>query len=104
MHVFVARICGPIEASIKLSREIAWDTSGWELSRRVELEVRTIKKGDRVISPFTTSDGTCEFCREGLQSSCVQREFWGGSNDGGQAEAIRVPYADGTLVVVSTLG
>ena len=66
----------------------------------VESEVRTIKKGDRVISPFTTSDGTCEFCREGLQSSCVQREFWGGSNDGGQAEAIRVPYADGTLVVV----
>nr|WP_268905954.1 alcohol dehydrogenase catalytic domain-containing protein [Dictyobacter formicarum] len=54
-------------------------------------EVRTIKKGDRVISPFVTSDGTCEFCRAGLQSSCVHVGFWGGPNDGGQGEAVRVP-------------
>ena len=37
----------------------------------VGAQVRTIKKGDRVISPFLISDGTCEFCREGLPSSCV---------------------------------
>ncbi len=66
----------------------------------VGAEVRTIKKGDRVISPFLISDGTCEFCREGLPSSCIHGERWGGSNNGGQAEAIRVPYADGTLVVI----
>ena len=66
----------------------------------VGAEVRTIKKGDRVISPFLISDGTCEFCREGLPSSCVHGERYGGPNNGGQAEAIRVPYADGTLVVV----
>ncbi|HWZ19688.1 MAG TPA: alcohol dehydrogenase catalytic domain-containing protein [Ktedonobacteraceae bacterium] len=66
----------------------------------VGAEVRTIKKGDRVISPFLISDGTCEFCREGLPSSCVHGERWGGPNDGGQGEAVRVPYADGTLVVV----
>jgi threonine dehydrogenase-like Zn-dependent dehydrogenase len=66
----------------------------------VGAEVQTIKKGDRVISPFLISDGTCEFCREGLPSSCIHGERWGGSNNGGQAEAIRVPYADGTLVVV----
>ena len=63
-------------------------------------EVRTIKKGDRVISPFLISDGTCEFCHEGLQSSCVHGQRYGGTNNGGQAEAIRVPYADGTLVVI----
>ena len=66
----------------------------------VGAQVRTLKKGDRVISPFLISDGTCEFCREGLPSSCIHGERWGGSNNGGQAEAIRVPYADGTLVVV----
>jgi len=66
----------------------------------VGAEVRTIKKGDGVISPFLISDGTCEFCREGLPSSCVHGERWGGPNDGGQGEAVRVPYADGTLVVV----
>jgi threonine dehydrogenase-like Zn-dependent dehydrogenase len=66
----------------------------------VGAEVRTIKKGDRVISPFLTSDGTCEFCRAGLQSSCVHGGQWGGRNDGGQGEAVRVPYADGTLIVL----
>ena len=34
-------------------------------------EVRTVKPGDRVIAPFVFSDGTCEFCRKGLQTSCL---------------------------------
>src|SRR6266702_505658 len=66
----------------------------------VGTEVRTIKKGDRVISPFLISDGTCEFCHEGLQSSCVHGQRYGGPNGGGQGEAVRVPNADGTLVVL----
>jgi threonine dehydrogenase-like Zn-dependent dehydrogenase len=66
----------------------------------VGTEVHTLKKGDRVISPFLISDGTCEFCRADLPSSCVHGARWGGRNNGGQAEAIRVPYADGTLVVL----
>ena len=63
-------------------------------------EVTTVKKGDLVVSPFAISDGTCEFCREGLQTSCVhpQASFWDGQPEGAQAEAIRVPLADGTLV------
>ena len=61
-------------------------------------EVRTLKRGDFVIAPFAISDGTCEFCREGLQTSCVDGGWWGGTeNDGGQGEALRVPHADGTL-------
>jgi hypothetical protein len=64
----------------------------------VGADVRTVRKGDRVIAPFAFSDGTCEFCREGLQTSCVHGGFWGGHHDGGQGEAVRVPLADGTLV------
>ena len=62
-------------------------------------EVTTVKKGDLVVSPFAVSDGTCEFCHEGLYTSCAHGAFWDGIPDeGAQAEAIRVPFADGTLV------
>ena len=61
-------------------------------------DVRTVKKGDLVVAPFAWSDGTCEFCRQGLQTSCLHGGFWGGELDGGQGEAVRVPQADGTLV------
>jgi len=61
-------------------------------------DVRTVKKGDLVVAPFAWSDGTCEFCRRGLQTSCLHGGFWGGQLDGGQGEAVRVPLADGTLV------
>ena len=55
--------------------------------------------GDLVVAPFVWSDGTCDFCREGLQTSCRHGGFWGVDGfDGGQGEAVRVPHADGTLV------
>ncbi|KQP25354.1 MULTISPECIES: alcohol dehydrogenase catalytic domain-containing protein [unclassified Aeromicrobium] len=61
--------------------------------------VTTVTKGDLVVAPFAISDGTCEFCREGLHTSCIHGSFWDTLPDeGGQAEAARVPYADGTLV------
>jgi len=64
-------------------------------------DVRTVKKGDLVVAPFAWSDGTCEFCRQGLQTSCLHGGWWGGVTlDGGQGEAVRVPQADGTLVVL----
>ena len=61
-------------------------------------DVRTVKKGDLVVAPFAWSDGTCEFCQQGIQTSCLHGGFWGGELDGGQGEAVRVPLADGTLV------
>ena len=62
-------------------------------------DVRTVRKGDFVISPFAFQDNTCQFCREGFQTSCVHGGWYGaGGVGGGQAEAIRVPQADGTLV------
>jgi threonine dehydrogenase-like Zn-dependent dehydrogenase len=64
-------------------------------------EVRTVKPGELVVSPFLWSDGTCVFCREGLQSECLHGGRYGfGDVDGGQGEAVRVPQADGTLVVL----
>jgi threonine dehydrogenase-like Zn-dependent dehydrogenase len=67
----------------------------------VGADVRTLKRGDLVVAPFAWSDGTCEFCREGLQTSCLHGGWWGGTElDGGQGEAVRVPQADGTLVVL----
>ena len=62
-------------------------------------EVRTMKAGDLVVAPFVWSDGTCLFCREGLQTSCLHGGRYGDEGvDGGQGEAVRVPQADGTLV------
>ncbi len=66
-------------------------------------EVTTLSIGDFVIAPFAVSCGRCEFCRAGLQTSCVDGGFWSDprlGTAGGQAEAVRVPLADGTLVKV----
>lgn len=61
-------------------------------------EVTTVAKGDLAVAPFAYSDGTCVFCQEGLQTSCLHGGFWGQRGvDGGQGEAVRVPLADGTL-------
>src|SRR3954466_10178122 len=64
----------------------------------VGTDVRTIKRGDLVVMPFAFSDGTCAFCHEGLQTACVHGGFFDGLATGAaQAEAVRVPLADGTL-------
>jgi threonine dehydrogenase-like Zn-dependent dehydrogenase len=61
-------------------------------------DVRTVKRGDVVVMPFAISDGSCEFCQEGLQTACVHVGFFGNEGtNGAQAEALRIPYADGTL-------
>ena len=65
--------------------------------------VETVAVGDFVIAPFAVSCGQCEFCRSGLQTSCLRGGFWNDSalgTVGCQAEAVRVPLADGTLVAV----
>ena len=58
----------------------------------VGADVRTIKRGDLVVMPFAFSDGTCEFCHEGLHTACVHGGFFGNDGiNGAQAEALRVP-------------
>ena len=75
----------------------------------VGADVRHVKVGDRVVAPFVFSDGDCFYCQKGLHSSCEHggifgSPFWGehagGEVEGGQSEFIRVPLADGTLVVI----
>jgi threonine dehydrogenase-like Zn-dependent dehydrogenase len=67
----------------------------------VGADVQTVRVGDLVASPFKWSDGTCVFCREELQSECLHGGRYGfGDVDGGQGESVRVPLADGTLVVL----
>ncbi len=67
----------------------------------VGADVRTLKPGALVVAPFVWSDGTCVFCREGLHTSCLHGGRYGFDGvDGGQGEAVRVPQADGTLVVL----
>ncbi|WP_308168097.1 alcohol dehydrogenase catalytic domain-containing protein [Nonomuraea sp. NEAU-A123] len=62
-------------------------------------EAGTLRRGDVVVAPFVWADNTCDFCREGLQTSCRHGGQWGADGvDGGQGEAVRVPQAAGTLV------
>lgn len=81
----------------------------------VGAEVKNLKAGDRVVVPFTISCGECFFCRRGFYSGCERtnpdhekvEKLWGhspaglfgyshllGGYAGGQAEYLRVPYAD----------
>jgi threonine dehydrogenase-like Zn-dependent dehydrogenase len=58
--------------------------------------VATIGPGQFVVGSFFASDNTCELCRSGYPSACVRREA--AAPDGAQAQRLRVPLADGTLV------
>jgi threonine dehydrogenase-like Zn-dependent dehydrogenase len=65
----------------------------------VGAEVSGFKPGNVVVAPFVWSDGTCDFCSEGLHTSCRHGGLWARDGvDGGQGEAVRVPQAQGTLV------
>ena len=67
----------------------------------VGADVSNLKKGDFVVMPFAFSDGTCEFCEEGLNTSCIHGGYFGNPQvAGAQAEALRIPQADGTLYKV----
>lgn len=67
--------------------------------------VEDVELGARVVAPFTTSCGGCFYCGIGLTARCERGQLFGWIEDGtglhgGQAELVRVPLADGTLVAV----
>lgn len=69
--------------------------------------VRGLSVGERVVCPFTTSCGACWYCRTGLTARCERGQLFGWREQGrglhgAQAELVRVPLADGTLVPVGT--
>lgn len=102
VRVLHACICGSdLWPYRSMARTDAGRRMGHEFVGVVEdvgADVAAVRRGDLVLAPFAWSDGTCEFCRAGVHTSCVQGGFWGSEQNGGQAEAVRVPQADGTLV------
>jgi threonine dehydrogenase-like Zn-dependent dehydrogenase len=65
--------------------------------------VTTLKTGDQVLTPFTTNCGHCFYCKCGLTARCPQGQLYGWVEhgqglQGGQAEYVRVPLADATLL------
>jgi len=117
-----AGIIEPADAVIRVTRacicgsdlwpyhDLEWSENGRRMGHEaigivedVGGDVRTVKKGDFVVMPFAFSDGTCEFCDEGLQTACIHGGFFGSTDvAGAQAEAVRIPLADGTLYVLPT--
>src|SRR5918997_2420040 len=104
IRVTRASICGSdLHPYHQMERSETGTRMGHEAIGVVEAvgdDVRAVKAGDVVVMPFAYSDGTCEFCREGLPTSCVHAGFFGTGREGiggAQAEAVRAPYADGTL-------
>ncbi|HEX8100610.1 MAG TPA: alcohol dehydrogenase catalytic domain-containing protein [Actinomycetota bacterium] len=96
-----ARLVEPTDALVTVTRACICGSDLWpykkmepsEAGRRmghefiglvesVGSDVRTVGKGDLVVAPFAWSDGTCVFCREGLQTSCLHGGWWGGELDG----------------------
>jgi len=68
-------------------------------------EVRALSNGDRVLSPFSTSCGSCFFCEQGLTARCVKGQLYGWVENGeglhgAQAEYVRVPLAESTLMPI----
>jgi threonine dehydrogenase-like Zn-dependent dehydrogenase len=67
--------------------------------QEVGSQVQNIRPGQFVVGSFFASDNTCELCQAGYQTSCIHRQGVGGA----QAEYLRVPLADGTLVATPDL-
>ncbi len=119
-HVPDPRLIEPTDALVAVSRACICGSDLWpyklmkpgEPPRRmgheaigvveaVGADVHTLKVGDVVVMPFAFCDGACVFCQEGLHTSCIHGGFFGTVEvPGAQAEAVRVPLADGTLFVL----
>ena len=110
VEVELAGLCGS-DLHPYFGREVGLDRGtvmGHEFVGRVVEAgdaVREIAIGDRVFSPFTTNCGTCFYCRRGLSSRCPSGQLFGWRQNavglhGGQAQRVRVPLADGTLMKV----
>ena len=93
-------ICGsdlwPYRGADDVSRPTPMGHEYAGIVEEVGSDVSTVKPGQFVVGSFFASDNTCEICRAGYQSSCVHRQGIGA--EGAQAELMRVPWAEGTLV------
>jgi threonine dehydrogenase-like Zn-dependent dehydrogenase len=61
--------------------------------------IKNVAKGDKIVCPFTVSCGDCFFCKHGASSRCVDSQPFGSERlDGAQAEYVRVPLADSSVM------
>jgi threonine dehydrogenase-like Zn-dependent dehydrogenase len=100
IRVSAACVCGSDLWPYRGIEDLEWPAPmGHEYAgivQEVGAEVETIEPGQFVVGSFWASDNTCEVCRAGYQSACLNRVPMGAL--GAQAELLRVPLADGTLV------
>jgi threonine dehydrogenase-like Zn-dependent dehydrogenase len=105
IRVSAACVCGSDLWPYRGVEDLRWPAPmGHEYVGVVEevgAEVQTIKPGQFVVGSFWATDNTCEICRTGYQSACVNRVPMGAL--GAQADLLRVPLADGTLVATPDL-
>jgi threonine dehydrogenase-like Zn-dependent dehydrogenase len=105
IRVSAACVCGSDLWPYRGIGDLEWPAPmGHEYAGIVEEvgdEVQTIRPGQFVVGSFWASDNTCEICRAGYQSACVDRVPMGAL--GAQADLLRVPLADGTLVATPDL-
>jgi threonine dehydrogenase-like Zn-dependent dehydrogenase len=61
-------------------------------------DIKSVKKGDVIVTPFTVNCGECFYCKKGFSSRCEKCQLFGTVIlDGGQAEYARIPLADSTV-------
>jgi threonine dehydrogenase-like Zn-dependent dehydrogenase len=105
IRVSAACVCGSDLWPYRGVEDLPWPAPmGHEYAGIVEevgAEVQTIKPGQFVVGSFWATDNSCEICRAGYQSACVNRVPMGAL--GAQADRLRVPLADGTLVATPDL-
>jgi threonine dehydrogenase-like Zn-dependent dehydrogenase len=105
IRVSAACVCGSDLWPYRGVEQMQWPAPmGHEYAGIVEEvgnDVHTIKAGQFVVGSFWATDNTCEVCRSGYQSACVNRVPMGAL--GAQAELLRVPLADGTLIATPDL-
>lgn len=108
VRVRAAAICGS-DLHVYRGLETGLDAGtvmGHELAGEVvEAGATCFRPGDLVVSPFTTSCGECYYCRSGLTGRCVRGQLFGWVEKGNglhgvQAEYVRVPLAESTLVAI----
>jgi threonine dehydrogenase-like Zn-dependent dehydrogenase len=110
LRVDLAAICGSdlhvyrgVEAGLERGTVMGHEFLGTVVEAGAE--VRRFRPGARAVSPFSTSCGRCFFCERGLTSRCEESQLFGWVQDGrglhgAQAEYVRVPLADSTLVAL----
>ncbi|MDI9630771.1 MAG: alcohol dehydrogenase catalytic domain-containing protein [Acidobacteriota bacterium] len=98
LHVYRGREPGP-DPGTPLGHELAGTVV------EVGAAVRRFRPGERVVAPFSTACGDCFYCRHELPARCERGALFGFVSGGAglagcQAELVRVPLADASLVAV----